>query len=269
MSWLRTSSSADFNGQVPEVFRNSPGTKTEQLKNRFSREIQEELLHMDSVFQFCSFDSGTMPEYFRKKMKTNFFRDIPGRFSIWIQFLSFGSGTIPEYLRKNWKTVFSREVQEEILHMDSVFQFFSFGSGTILEKTENCFFSGTFRRRWPYGYYMDSVFQFHCIIGQEQLHNCFLRVSWVSSLHVIYFVYILEIYIYMYIYVYIYTHMFILDGQMICIYIHIYIWYTCQITYILNTYIYIYIYTWNICRHGIHLKKVISRLIYNIRTYMK
>ena len=45
------------------------------------------------------------------------------------------SGILPEPKLKNWKTVFSREIQEEILHMDSVFQFFSFGSGTIW-KTE-------------------------------------------------------------------------------------------------------------------------------------
>ena len=35
---------------------------------------------------------------------------------------------------------------------------------------------------------MDSVFQF-CSIGQEQVDNCFLRVS---SLHVMYFVYIIH-----------------------------------------------------------------------------
>ena len=41
---------------------------------------------------------------------------------------------------------------------------------------------------------MDSVFQFFCFsvfcrIGQEQVDNCFLRVS---SLHVMYFVYIIH-----------------------------------------------------------------------------
>ena len=46
------------NPKVPELFRNSSGTKTEKLKNwktEFSIEIQEEILHMDSVFQFFSF----------------------------------------------------------------------------------------------------------------------------------------------------------------------------------------------------------------------
>ena len=56
---------------------------------------------------------------------------------------------------KNWKTEFSIEIQEEILHMDSVFQFFSFSvfqffsfsvfqfwfgnySGMFAEKLKNC-----------------------------------------------------------------------------------------------------------------------------------
>ena len=89
-------------GTEPELFRNSSGTKTETLKNCFfSRDIQEEILHMDSVFQFGFGNySGILPEK-TVKLKTCFF---PGtfrkKFSIWIQFFSFGSGTIREYLRK-------------------------------------------------------------------------------------------------------------------------------------------------------------------------
>ena len=52
--------------------------------------------------------------------------------------------------------------------MDSVFQFFSFIQAEILQ-----FFS----------------FSVFCRIGQEQVDNCFLRVS---SLHVMYFVCILH-----------------------------------------------------------------------------
>ena len=123
MSWLCTSSSANFfhYGKVPELFRNSSGTKTKKLKHCFFLERSRK------------------------------------RFSIWIQFFSFGSGTIPKYLRKNWKTVFSREIQEEILHMDSVFQFW-FGnySGIFAEKLKNCFS----REIQEEILHMDSVFQF-------------------------------------------------------------------------------------------------------------
>ncbi len=48
------------------------------------------------------------------------------------------SGILAEKL-KNWKTVFSREIQEEILHMDSVFQFFSFIASYRAGTTVNVF----------------------------------------------------------------------------------------------------------------------------------
>ena len=92
-----------------------PEPKLKNWKTEFSREIQEEILHMDSVFQFFCFSV----------LLTELFRNI--------------SGDISEYLReteklKNWKTEklknrkteFSREIQEEILHMDSVFSVFQF-----------------------------------------------------------------------------------------------------------------------------------------------
>ena len=250
MSWLCTSSSASFfhYGKVPELFRNTSGTKTEKLKNCFSREIQEEILHMDSVFQF--------PELFRnisgETEKLNFPGTCRQRFSIWIQFFSFSVFQFPELFRnisgeteklknwihmenlclnvpgkfsfsvspeifrnssgnwkteklKNWKTVCSREIQEEILHMDSVFQFFSFRNyfGIFPEKLKNWIFQGHAGRGSPYGFSF-SVFSFRqrfsiwiqffsfsvfCRIGQEQVENCFLRVS---SLHVMYFVYIIH-----------------------------------------------------------------------------
>ena len=134
-----------------ENFRNSSGTKTEKLKklkNRkteFSREIQEEILHMDSVFCFSVFCFSVL--------LTELFRNICGETENWISrenqeeilhmdsvflFFCFSvlltelfrniCGDISEYLqgnRKTWKSEFSREIQEEILHMDSVFQFFS------------------------------------------------------------------------------------------------------------------------------------------------
>ena len=62
--------------------------------------------------------------------------------------------------------------------MDSVFQFNWFGnsSGIFAEKlrnykTEKLFF---FRDIQEEILHMDSIFQFYCIIGQEQLYNCFL-----------------------------------------------------------------------------------------------
>ena len=156
MSWLCTSSSASFfhYGKVPELFRNTSGTKTEKLKNWktvFSREIQEEILHMDSVFQFFSFSvSGTISEYFRRNWKTEklnpYGESLPE--CPWkIQFFSFSVS--PEIFRNssgNWKTEklffpersrkrfsiwiqffsflvfqFFSFIQAEILHMDSVF----------------------------------------------------------------------------------------------------------------------------------------------------
>ena len=99
--------------------------------------------------------------------------------------LRSSSGTKTKEL-KNWKTVFSREIQEEILWI----QFFSF-SVLVLElfqnicrKTEKRFF---FPERFSV-WIQFSVFQYYCMIGQEQLYNCFLKVS---SLHVIYFVYVI------------------------------------------------------------------------------
>ena len=92
MSWLCTSSSASSfqYGKVPELFRNTSGTKTEKLKNCFFQ--RDPGRDSPSVFQFFSF--------------RNY------------------SGIFPEKL-KNWKTEFSRDIQAEILHMDSVFQFFA------------------------------------------------------------------------------------------------------------------------------------------------
>ena len=92
MSWLCTSSSASSfqYGKVPELFRNTSGTKTEKLKNCFFQ--RDPGRDSPSVFQFFSF--------------RNY------------------SGIFPEKL-KIWKTEFSRDIQAEILHMDSVFQFFA------------------------------------------------------------------------------------------------------------------------------------------------
>ncbi len=115
-------------GNVPELFRNSSGTKTEKLKN-------------------CSFqrDPG---------------RDSPYKFSFSIFQFWFGnySGIFAEKLKncKYWKTVFSRDIQEEILHMDSVFLFFRF-------------------------------------IASQGRNNCIFFFLRVSSLHVINFVYIIYI----------------------------------------------------------------------------
>ena len=69
---------------------------------------------------------------------------VPGKFSFSVfQFLRKYSEIVPETEKlknwktkklKNWKTVFSRGIQEEILHMDSVFQFFSFSVFQFLRK---------------------------------------------------------------------------------------------------------------------------------------
>ena len=70
------------------MFRKSSVSKTEKLKNWktvFSRDIQGEILHKKTVFQFFSFVSGNVPEYFRKqnwktkKLKNCFFQRHPGR----------------------------------------------------------------------------------------------------------------------------------------------------------------------------------------------
>ena len=156
-----------ISGIVPE-----PNLKN--WKTEFSREIQEEILHMDSVFQFFCFSvfqfclrnySGIFPETFRNicgKLKNWIFQRDPGRdspygfsFSVFL-FFSFSvlltelfrniSGDISEYLReteklKNRKTEFSREIQEEILHMDSVFQFFCFSIFLFFSFSVFLFFS--------------------------------------------------------------------------------------------------------------------------------
>ena len=130
MSWLCTSSSASFfhYGKVPELFRNTSGTKTEKLKNCFFQRDPGR----DSPYGF-SFSVFQFPELFRnisgETEKLNFPGTCRQRFSIWIQFFSF--------------SVF--QIQEEILHMDSVFssfsvfQFFSFRNyfGIFPEKLKN------------------------------------------------------------------------------------------------------------------------------------
>ena len=101
-----------------ELFRNISGDKTEKtekLKNCCSREIQGEILHKKTVFQFFSFAYGTIPEHFRKQ---------------------------------NWKTVFFPERSRERFSIKK--QFFSFSvlltevfrniSGDKTEKLKNCFF---------------------------------------------------------------------------------------------------------------------------------
>ena len=109
---------------------------------------------------------GKFPEYLRRNWKTeklNFPERSRKRFSIWIQFFSFSIflffsfayGTIPEYFRrhfgifagklKNRKNEFSREIQEEILHMDSVFQFFNFSVFQFCLRNYSGIFPETFR----------------------------------------------------------------------------------------------------------------------------
>ena len=147
------------------LFRNICG-ETEKLKNWiFQRDPGRDspygfsfsvfLFFSFSVFQFCLRNySGIFPETFRnicgetEKLKNWIFQRDPGRdspygfsFSVFLLF-SFcvflfclrnysgiyfrrHFGIFAEKL-KNWKTEFSREIQEEILHMDSVFLFFSF-----------------------------------------------------------------------------------------------------------------------------------------------
>ena len=165
--------------------------KLKNWKTEFSREIQEEILHMDSVFQFFSFSvlltelfrniSGDISEYLRRNWKTeklNFPERSRKRFSIWIQFFSFSvlltelfrniSADISEYLRRNWKTEKQKNWKTE--------------------KLKNWIFQRDPGRDSPYGFsfsvflfFSFSVFQFCGRIGQEELDNCILRVS---SLHV-------------------------------------------------------------------------------------
>ena len=89
------------------MFRNTSVSKTEKLKNWktvFSRDIQEEILHKKTVFQFFSFVSGNVPEEFRKqnwKTEKLFFPETSReRFSIKKQFFSF-SVLSPEMFRKS------------------------------------------------------------------------------------------------------------------------------------------------------------------------
>ena len=144
ISWFY--SLGNISGIVPEP-------KQKNRKTEFSREIQEEILHMDSAFLFFSFSVfflffsfayGTIPEYLRRNWKTeklNFPERSRKRFSIWIQFFcfsvfqffSFAYGTIPEYFRrhfgifaeklKNRKTESIWRISSWISLGNSVFQF--------------------------------------------------------------------------------------------------------------------------------------------------
>ena len=70
---------------------------------------------MDSVFQFFCFSV----------LLTELFRNISGDISEYLRETEKLKNRKTEKL-KNRKTEFSREIQEEILHMDSVVQFFCF-----------------------------------------------------------------------------------------------------------------------------------------------
>ena len=106
----------------------------------------------------------------------------------WFYSLGKISGIVPEPNLKNWKTEFSREIQEEILHMDSVFQFFCFSVFQFCLRNYSGIFPETFRKicgklkNWifqrdpgrdsPYGFSF-SVFQFFCFsVFQFCLRNC-------------------------------------------------------------------------------------------------
>ena len=145
-------------GKVPELFRNSSGTKTKKTEKLFfSREIQEEILHMDSVFQFFSF-SVLVRELFRnicgKTEKLFFPERSRKRFSIWIQFFSF-SVLVRELFRnicgKTEKLFFQRDPGRDSPYgfSFSVFQFW-FGnySEIFAEKLKNCFFPERSRKRF-------------------------------------------------------------------------------------------------------------------------
>ena len=217
-----------FSVLLTELFRNISGDISEYLrrnwKTEFSREIQEEILHMDSVFLFFSFCvflfclrnySGIFPETFRnicgetEKLKNWIFQRDPGRdspygfsFSVF-QFFCFSvlltelfrniSGDISEYLRRNWKTEFSREIQEEILHMDSVFQFCLRNySGIFPETFQNICGETEKLKNWISReiqeeiLHMDSVFLFFCfsVLLTELFRNIsgdiseYLRRNW-------------------------------------------------------------------------------------------
>ena len=165
-SVLLTELFRNISGDISEYLRRNWKTEKEKLKNWiFQRDPGRDspygfsfsvfLFFSFSVFQFCLRNySGIFPETFRnicgetEKLKNWIFQRDPGRdspygfsFSVFqffcfavFLFFSFSvfqfclrnySGIFAEKL-KNWKTEFSREIQEEILHMDSVFQFFCF-----------------------------------------------------------------------------------------------------------------------------------------------
>ena len=143
MSWLCTSSSASFfhYGKVPELFRNTSGTKTEKLKNCF--------FHRDPG------------------------RDSPYGFSFSVFQFWFGN-----YL-KNWKTESIWRISSWISLEKTVFQFwFRKYSGIFAEKLKNCFFQRDPGRDSPYGFSF-SVFQFwfgnYSGIFAEKLKNCFFQ----------------------------------------------------------------------------------------------
>ena len=171
-------------GTIPEYFRRHFGIfaeklknwKTEKLKNwifprsrkRFSIWIQFFCFFSFSVFQFCLPElfrniSGDISEYLQRnwKLKNWIFQRDPGRdsaygfsFSVFLFCLRNYSGIFPETFQniwwetekqKNWKTEFSREIQEEILHMDSVFLFVSVSVFLFCLRNYSGIFPETFR----------------------------------------------------------------------------------------------------------------------------
>ena len=124
--------------------RNYSGTFPETV---FSREIQGEILHKKTVFQFFSFAYGTIPEHFwRQNWKTEklFFPERSrerfsknNSFSVFPFCLRNYSGTFPETKLKNWKTVFSWRISPWISLEKNSFSVFQFclrnSSGTFPE----------------------------------------------------------------------------------------------------------------------------------------
>ena len=189
------------------MFRNTSVSKTEKLKNWktvFSRDIQGEILHKKTVFQFFSF-SVLSPEMFRKSSvskteklknwKTVFSRGIQGEIlhkKTVFQFFSFAYGSIPEeFRRQNWKTeklFFSWRISPWISLEKTVFQFFSFAYGTLPEhfrrqnwKTEKLFFYG---ESLPGSLWKKTVFQFFSFAyGTLPEHTTFFS----RAVYVIYF----------------------------------------------------------------------------------
>ena len=129
----------NYSGIFPQTFRNICG-ETEKQKNwktEFSREIQEEILHMDSVFQFFSF---SVFQFFCFSVFQFCLRN-------YSEYFRRHFGIFAEKL-KNWKTEFSREIQEEILHMDSVFQFFCFSVFLFFSLLTELYIPEYFRRHF-------------------------------------------------------------------------------------------------------------------------